>query len=598
LEAPDFHALAAGDPVGLLLEWMGARAARPGIAGGTPALLWKAFSALAKSNFKLDPDKDGIITAVERLVAGGGVWDQVWQRWCQAPRAFPGVRKALDLAQPKDLFDAANDRFPTTNRQREDDLRTALVGLAKVPKAQALERIRGLAAEHGPRAASVWADLGEAPLARAMVHVKVLGDGIATGGQGHDWATLAAAYLERGWAIDSAAWRAYAAVRDPSDVDAVTAALRGVYLPWLEGLAEQVQGLDGSRGVPPREDGGGTPPLPGTVLVFVDGLRCDLGVELKRLLAGQGLDVRLDTRWSALPTVTATAKPAWRPLADALVGTTLPDGFEPQVAETGKPLTSHSFRKCLADCGWAWLESGTTGDPAGAGWTEVGTFDHDGHSQQARLAWRLEDELNAVVWRVRGLLQAGWRQAVLVTDHGWLWMPGGLPKLDLPGHLTESRWPRCAVAAPGAQHGFPEVPWFWGGGHAVVLAPGVGSFKARVEYSHGGLSVQEALIPVLTVSAPEGVGEPVAILSADWKGLWLKVALQGAYAGTLLDIRTKAADAASTLLDPGQPLKAPGVDGKVSLAVEADDLEGTSAVLVVLRDGQVVAKQSVTIGGD
>jgi hypothetical protein len=48
-------------------------------------------------------------------------------------------------------------------------------------------------------------------------------------------------------------------------------------------------------------------------MVFVDGLRCDLGVELKRLLAGQGLDVRLDTRWSALPTVTATAKPAWRP---------------------------------------------------------------------------------------------------------------------------------------------------------------------------------------------------------------------------------------------------------------------------------------------
>ena len=590
LEAPDFHGLAAGDPIGLLLEWMG------GSAPGTPAPAWKAFSALAKSTFKLDPDKDGIITAVERLVAGGGVWDQVWQRWCQAPRAFPGVRKALDLAQPKDLFDAANDRFPATNRQREDDLRKALVGLAKVPKAQALERIRGLAAEHDSRAASVWADLGEAPLARAMVHLKALADGIATGGLGHDWATLAAAYLERGWAIDSAAWRAYAAVRDAPDLDAVTAALRAVYLPWLEALAEQVQGWD-LHGYP-----GGThgllSPTAGTILVFVDGLRCDLGLELKRLLAGQGLDVRLDTRWSALPTVTATAKPAWRPLADGLVGTTLPDGFEPQVAETGKLLTSHSFRKLLAACGWAWLESGATGDPEGAAWTEVGTFDHDGHSQHARLAWRLEDELNAVAWRVRGLLQAGWRQAVLVTDHGWLWMPGGLPKLDLPGRLTESRWPRCAVAAPGAQHGFPEVPWFWGGGHAVVLAPGLGSFKAGVEYVHGGLSVQEALIPVLTVTAPEGAGEPVAILSADWKGLRLRVALQGAYAGTLLDIRTKAADAGTSLFPAGESLKAPGADGKVSLAVEADDLEGTSAVLVVLRDGQVVAKHPVTIGGD
>jgi hypothetical protein len=187
---------------------------------------------------------------------------------------------------------------------------------------------------------------------------------------------------------------------------------------------------------------------------------------------------------------------------------------------------------------------------------------------------------------------------VLVTDHGWLWMPGGLPKLDLPGHLTESRWPRCAVAAPGAQHGFPEVPWFWGGGHAVVLAPGVGSFKAGVEYAHGGLSVQEALIPVLTVAAPEGASKPVAILSADWKGLRLRVTLQGATAGTLLDIRTKAADAGTSVFPAGEPLKAPGADGKVSLAVEADDLEGTSAVLVVLRDGQVVAKHPVTIGGD
>jgi hypothetical protein len=206
--------------------------------------------------------------------------------------------------------------------------------------------------------------------------------------------------------------------------------------------------------------------------------------------------------------------------------------------------------------------------------------------------------LNALVWRVRGLLQAGWRQAVLVTDHGWLWMPGGLPKLDLIGHLSESRWPRCAVAAAGAQHGFPEVPWFWGGGHTVVLAPGVGSFKAGVEYCHGGLSLQEALIPVLTVKAPQGEVEPVAIVSAQWKGLRLRVALQGAYEGTLLDIRTKAADAGTSVFPAGEPLKAPGADGKASLAVEADDLEGTSAVLVVLRDGQAVAKHPVTIGGD
>jgi hypothetical protein len=87
--------------------------------------LQAAFKALCKSMFGLDPDKDGIITAVDRLVAGGGVWDQVWMRYCQAHHAFAGVRKALDLAHPKDLLDDANDRLPATNRKQEDALRTA-----------------------------------------------------------------------------------------------------------------------------------------------------------------------------------------------------------------------------------------------------------------------------------------------------------------------------------------------------------------------------------------------------------------------------------------------------------------------------------------
>ena len=317
----------------------------------------------------------GSSTAVERLVAGGGVWDQVWQRYCQTPLVFAGVRKALDLIQPKDLFDTANERMPATNRSREDSLRNVLKDFAGMPTAQALERLRTLAAQHSPRAESVWAALDEAPLARAAVHLKVLAEGIAAGVLGHDWAALAQGYLERGGSIDTAAHHVFDAVRDRGDLDAVTAALRAVYLPWLRGLAEQVQGWIGSY---PAADLGSAPlyePAAGTRLVFVDGLRCDLGLELQRLLTAQGVDVRLDTRWSAMPTVTATAKPAWRPVADGLVGQALPDGFEPQVAETGKPLTAHAFRKLLTASGWTRLESGETGDPQGSAWTEIGTFD-------------------------------------------------------------------------------------------------------------------------------------------------------------------------------------------------------------------------------
>jgi len=593
LEAADLHGLAAGDAVGLLLEWM---ASGDGKHAGWPAERWTGFKALCKATFKLDPDKDGIITAVDRLVAGGEIWDQVWRRYREAHKAFAGVRQALDLAQPRDLLDITNDRLPATNRQQEDALRSGLSGLAGCGKAEALEGLRRLCDLHVSRADSLWADLGEAPLARAAVHLKALAEGIGAGGLGHDWDSLAVAYVERGWLVDAAAWRAYAAVRDAPDVASVTAALRALYLPWLEALAEQVQGWAASYPAAAPNDSPLFAPTPGTVLVFVDGLRCDLGLELGRLVRDQGLAVELATRWSALPTVTATAKPAWRPVADALAGNSLPEGFEPQVAETGKNLTTQGFRNLLGKLGWTWLEPAATGDPSGAAWTETGTFDHDGHAQGARLAWRLEEELRAAALRVRDLLQAGWQRAVLVTDHGWLLLPGGLPKVDLPGHLTLSRWPRCAVPQPGAHHGFKELPWFWGGGHSVVFAPGISAFKTGVEYSHGGLSVQEALIPVLTVTASQPLVQPVQIAGAEWKGLRLRVQLQGGYSGTLLDLRTKPADAGSTLLEPGHGPKAPDANGKASLVVVDDSLAGSSALLVVLREGQVVAKQPLMIG--
>ncbi|MFY9972629.1 MAG: BREX-1 system phosphatase PglZ type B [Chromatiaceae bacterium] len=457
LEAADFHGLAAGDPIGLLLEWI---ASGDGAHDKWPAERWTAFKSLAKGTFSLDPDKDGVITAVERLVTGGGVWEQVWKRYREAPKAFAGVRQALDLVQPKDLLDLGNDRMPVTNRQDEDRLRTGLKGLAGLQRAEALKRLGQLCEQHVRRADTLWAELGEAPLARAAVHLRTLAEGIAAGLAGNDWDGLAAAYLERGWLVDSSAWRAYAAVRDAPDVEAVQAALRAVYLPWLEKLAERVQGWPTTYPMAGPAQVQRFEPAFGTVLVFVDGLRCDLGLELARLLRERDLDVSVATRWSALPTITATAKPAWLPLADALIGSRLPEGFEPQLAESGKNLTTQGFRNLLAARGWSWLDPAAMGDPAGAAWTEAGTFDHDGHAQGARLAWRIEEELRAVALRVRDLLQAGWRRAVLLTDHGWLLLPGGLPKVNLPGHLAQSRWSRCAVLQPGVHDVCQELPWF------------------------------------------------------------------------------------------------------------------------------------------
>lgn len=60
------------------------------------------------------------------------------------------------------------------------------------------------------------------------------------------------------------------------------------------------------------------------------------------------------------------------------------------------------------------------------------------------------------------------------------------------------------------------MPWFWGGGHSVVCAPGVSAFKSGVEYAHGGLSLQEALTLTLTVRADGEATTAVQIESAQW----------------------------------------------------------------------------------
>jgi hypothetical protein len=175
-------------------------------------------------------------------------------------------------------------------------------------------------------------------------------------------------------------------------------------------------------------------------------------------------------------------------------------------------------------------------------------------------------------------------------------LPGGLPKLDLPKHLTSSKWGRCATPTAGAQHAYPETPWFWENALPMVLAPGIACFVEGLEYSHGGLSLQETLLPVLDIKGTTVPTARVALKVAKWKGLRFSVELTNAK-GLTADLRTKAADAKSSVLATEQRNRAVPADGVLSLLVERDDLIG-SAVLFVLADatGAIVFKHPLNIG--
>jgi hypothetical protein len=328
--------------------------------------------------------------------------------------------------------------------------------------------------------------------------------------------------------------------------------------------------------------------------VFVDGLRYDVSMQLKTKLAELG-KVTVSAMWTSMPSVTASGKAWASPVAQWVSGKKTDEDFEPSVAADGKPLSTHNFRKLLIEHGFQVLDKHESGDPSGKAWVECGDLDHYGHAHGLRLARDMETQLSQIVERLTELHDAGWARFRIVTDHGWLLVPGGLPKSELSKFEAETRWGRCAVLKD-TSHGTPlTFGWDWCKDVQIAFAPGISNFTAGEVYTHGGLTLQECLVPVIEVNAAGGTASTVKvdIANVTWKGLLCKVEVSPATTGLSIDLRTKAALAESTLVAHVKLLQ----NGKASLAVEDDSCEGTAAFVVVLdADGNVVQKKSTTVG--
>lgn len=563
-------------------------------------VLWDVFSKRCKSDFGFDPVADGVLVAAERLAKGDGKWAAVAELYKDSFASFPGVFGLLAKVQPPQLGLFPDQEtlagYPQANEQGESALRYALAACAGMVAAQARTAVLAAEKEHGLRRAWLWARMGRSPLAEALTYLAHVAELSASLPIGKTPAELATDYQANGWRVDEAAMQALASVQSKADLEAVSAALRAMYLPWLEESARRLQDA--------VKDTGGLSPVPteqasslgaGTCTVFVDGLRYDVAVRLQQRLSSLG-KTSLSSQWTSLPSVTASGKAWCSPVAPHIAGTASDTEFEPRVASDGKPLSGHNLRKLLSEKGVQPLDKHETGDPKGLGWTEAGDLDHYGHEHGVRLARDLDTQLDQVVERVEELCASGWKRVRVVTDHGWLLVPGGLPKSEMPKHQTETRWGRCAVLKDSA-HGTPlTFGWDWCKDVQVAYAPGVSNFIAGAEYAHGGISLQECLVPVLQLdcAGTSAASVNVTIQSVAWKGLRCTVVVEGAAPGHRVDIRSKAALGSSTLAASVKALDG----GKASLAVADDDNMGAAAVVVVLSaEDEVLQKQVTTVGG-
>lgn len=594
LQADDFDRMLAPDVVRDLLRWMGDAAATRSRLGASG---WAAFCSRCRDELDFDPGLEADVVAGERLGRGEGPWATVWERFAESPTSYGDIAGLLRRSRPAGDLPFARERWPDLNDEDEELVRAALAGLKARSHVEACEIVSRLEQDHGKRRGWVWARMGLSPRARVLEPLSKLVAAARTAVGGTSPCDVAAAYLERGWQGDASACETIA-VASPADESLICVVVRHLLEPWLEDSARAFQAAVERAPLPGR--GGQTAIDAGddACILFADGLRYDVGRRLAEKLEGRGCRVNVRHRWAALPTVTATAKPAATPAAGAVVGRALGEDFAPSLKANGQPANAGNLREAMRTLGYQILGEDMFDAPASHpahGWAETGAIDSLGHKLGIRLARQLGDELDRIAERVISLLDAGWKAVRVVTDHGWLLLPGGLPKVDLPKHLTESRWARCAVIAGESAPSVARIPWHWNDSQSFAAAPGIACFNKSDEYAHGGLSIQECLTPDLLVERAVEAGVAASITSITWRGL--RCFIEAVARGGLVtaDLRLDRPTGPSVVAT----LKPVEADGSVSLVLFGDEYESSPLVLVLLDDaGHILANKPTRVGVD
>ena len=598
LEAEDFDKLMIEDTPRDLLVWMNSPSE---IKEQWDDNKWAAFVSRCRAEYTFDPEKDGAIVAGEKLgMREDEAWKNLWRRFEESPLLYPGLPEVLRKSKPSGKLIFDKEPWPDENDSEEKSLRHDLLSLSSKSAAEARKKIEELETRHQKRRDWVWTKIGQSPLATALEHLVMLADETVQNIGGDSPDAMAAVYRESGYKADMAAMSALGSVKLNEDNKAIEAALKSIYLPWLDDAARHFQKLITANPLP-----SGCGELPGInaevgeCLLFTDSLRFDISHRLTALAEEQQLKVSFNWRWASLPTVTATAKPALSPVADQIIGKQLGEEFRPVTKEDGKPLTIDRFRKLLTSEGYQVLSPSEVGEPEKAdarAWTEFGEIDKLGHTLQGKLAARITEQIELLIERIRELLEAGWKRVRVITDHGWLLVPGGLPAVKLPKYLTECRWARCAAIKDDSKVDFPMANWYWNSHEYFAYGPGINCFSNGNEYAHGGVSLQECLIPDLQFSLSDVPIQTIAkIKDIQWLGMRCRATIDSGGAKMKADLRTKPNDETSSVATP----KMISADGHVSLLVENEELEGTVVSLVLIdSSGSVVGKQATTIGGD
>ncbi len=557
----------------------------------------EAFYNLCKSQYEFEPDHKNIRAIAEKLGAQKNAWKYVWQMYATAPHKYPEIETLLRMAKPADLgfgmFTLPEESWPQVNEEKEEVLRLGLLKAAKLDAIKALTMLSALENDHAPRRNWVWSELGYSPLANALQYLVPMVTKTLEYYGSASVEILKTYYTTIGFRTDQYMRQALAAVRSEKDKEAVKHIIQLFYKPWLEQLAHKFQKLVAADAAVflsqwPKEE-------EESFVLFVDALRYELGESFMQVMTKSGCQVHLQAEWSAIPSLTPTSKPACSPLASKVSQNSVCQEFRPQL-NNGKDLTTQVFRDALPELGFQYIAGTAAIQTEGKYWQEIGELDTKGHQEQADVVRRIDEFFEQVKETILSAFEKGVKRIKIVTDHGWLLLPGGLPKTQLNAGLTETRWGRCALIKEGATVDLLHLPWRWNPSVYIAYPPGISFFKANQEYAHGGISLHECLVPVLIIEPSETSNMNAEIIRVKWVNLKCSIETTELPDGYRVDIRTKFSDEKTTIVDPVSRDKRLQKNA-ITLMVE-DKYEYQSATIVLMdENGTILDKKPTTVGG-
>jgi len=552
------------------------------------------FINICKTQYDFTPDHKNIFSITEKLGTQRNQWKYVWQMYATAPKKYPQIEELLRSAKPEDMgegvFAIPEESWPQVNEQFENELRLSLEKVSKLTPDKVLAKLIELNNQHQKRRDWVWSELGYSPLSGSLPFLVGMAEITSKVFPSLSVNEIRDYYISEGYLADQYMRKAMATVKTDKDRTVVKSIVRLLYAPWLELITKKFQALiqkdpsvfTNKTAVAESE----------SYVLFVDAFRFELAKEFEECLLKIGYKTNLTSDWSAIPTVTPTAKPDVSPLSIIVSDSSKFVEFRPQLSN-GKDLQSASFKEALESIDFTVVKAGDTLNTENKYWQEIGDIDKKGHEEQSGIVKRIEELFEYVREIIDSAFEKGVKRIKVVTDHGWLLLPGGLPKTQLYEGLTETRWGRCALIKEGVKSDLLQLPWRWNQSVFVAYAPGISFFKANEEYAHGGISIQECLLPVLIVENTIETGLPPKIINTKWVGLKCAVETENSGKDYTIDIRTKFNDETTTIVISRNKAV---IEDKGSLMVN-DEAESQSATIVLLDGkGRIRDKKVTTVG--